>query len=129
MASFQAFTRFSLQNLSSQDDELRASFSKARHVREAQCSVVPPEVHDRLVAVRRALVESYSKLQHETKAIGRVERAGHTCRGPALTSDCSGVCDRWSRSGADRVYAEDHFLGGEYREGPGDSGGAVRHKA
>ncbi|GAA0170583.1 hypothetical protein LIER_24811 [Lithospermum erythrorhizon] len=72
MASFEALTRFSRQDWSSQGEELKAIFSKARHVREAQCSVVPPGVHDRLAVVMTTSTESSSKLHHETKAIGSV---------------------------------------------------------
>ncbi|GAA0140283.1 hypothetical protein LIER_01663 [Lithospermum erythrorhizon] len=51
---------------------VKAVFSKARHVRDARCGVVPPEVHDRLTAILTSLVELSSKLQHETEAIGSV---------------------------------------------------------
>ncbi|GAA0176469.1 hypothetical protein LIER_29454 [Lithospermum erythrorhizon] len=72
MASFQTLKTFSRQDLSSQDEELTAVFSKARHVRDAQCSVVLPEVHDRLAAIRTASAESSSKLHHEIEAISNV---------------------------------------------------------
>ncbi|GAA0139195.1 hypothetical protein LIER_00793 [Lithospermum erythrorhizon] len=72
MASFEAPTKFSLQDLSSQGEGLKAIFSASCGVRDAQCSVVPSEVHDRLTAIQTASGESSSKLQHETEAIGSV---------------------------------------------------------
>ncbi|GAA0185108.1 hypothetical protein LIER_32396 [Lithospermum erythrorhizon] len=53
-------------------EQLKTVFSKARHVRDAHCSVVPPEVHDGIMAIRTASAASSSKLQHETKAISSV---------------------------------------------------------
>ncbi|GAA0186021.1 hypothetical protein LIER_33309 [Lithospermum erythrorhizon] len=72
MASFEAFTRFSRQDLSSQDKELKVIFPKAIPVRDAQCRIVLPEVHDRFVVVRTASTESSSKFHHETEAIGSI---------------------------------------------------------
>ncbi|GAA0175304.1 hypothetical protein LIER_28499 [Lithospermum erythrorhizon] len=72
MASFEALTKFSRQDLSRQGKELKVVFSAARDVRDAQCSVVPSEVRDRLTSIRTASGESSSKLQHETEASGSV---------------------------------------------------------
>ncbi|GAA0185764.1 hypothetical protein LIER_33052 [Lithospermum erythrorhizon] len=69
MASFGTLTRFSRHDLSSEHEELKAVFSKARHVREAQFKVILLEVHDRIAAVWTTLAEFSSKLHHETKAI------------------------------------------------------------
>ncbi|GAA0169928.1 hypothetical protein LIER_24306 [Lithospermum erythrorhizon] len=66
-----------LQDLSSQGEGLKAIFSAARDVRDAQCSVVPSEVHDRFTAIEIASGESSSKLQHETEAIGSVRTTLH----------------------------------------------------
>ncbi|GAA0160165.1 hypothetical protein LIER_16781 [Lithospermum erythrorhizon] len=72
MDSFEVLTRSSRQDLSSQGEKPKAVFSKARLVVDARCSVVPPEVHDRFIAIQIASVESSSKLQHKTEAIGSV---------------------------------------------------------
>ncbi|GAA0169745.1 hypothetical protein LIER_40822 [Lithospermum erythrorhizon] len=50
MDSFQTLKRFSGQDLLSQDEEVEAVLSKARHLKDARGSVVPLEIHDRLAA-------------------------------------------------------------------------------
>ncbi|GAA0158627.1 hypothetical protein LIER_15598 [Lithospermum erythrorhizon] len=72
MANFEALMKFSRQDLSRQGEELKAVFSAPRDVRDAQCSVIPSEVHDRLPTIRAASTESYSKLEHEMEAIGSI---------------------------------------------------------
>ncbi|GAA0173338.1 hypothetical protein LIER_26976 [Lithospermum erythrorhizon] len=57
MASFEAFTRFSIHDLSSQGKDLKVVFSKARHVRDAWCGVILPEVHDKIMAIQTASLE------------------------------------------------------------------------
>ncbi|GAA0180981.1 hypothetical protein LIER_30183 [Lithospermum erythrorhizon] len=72
MASFEALTRFNRQNLLSQGEELKLFSSKARHVRDARHGVVPPMVHDKVMAIWAASTASSSKLQHEMEATGSI---------------------------------------------------------
>ncbi|GAA0161893.1 hypothetical protein LIER_18107 [Lithospermum erythrorhizon] len=72
LASFQALAEFSRQDLTCHDKKLKATFSKARHIKKVQCKAASSKIHDKFIAARASSEELSSKLLHEGEAIARV---------------------------------------------------------